>query len=260
MQETPKQAPPTLSNQENPGILQKAGLWKSGMPLRLHLGCGEQRFDGYVNIDYPPAHHNVMNVQPDAFANILQLDFPAESVDEVRLHHVFEHFNRVTALAMLIRWHGWLRVGGLLRIETPDLVGSAKTLTSWRSSWKMKMAAARHLAGDQAASWGYHLDHWFPERYQRTLSRLGFAKIKINASKWKHEPHLANVDVTAYKIPLSPEEQLAAADELLWESTVADVETATFSVWKEQLRVVLKGGAALPAPVNAVSPAVSKSA
>lgn len=256
MQETPKQSPPTLAGPDNTAILRTAGLWQPGQPLRLHLGCGEQRFDAYVNIDYPPAHHNVMNVQPDAYANILKLDFPANSIDEVRLHHVFEHFNRVTALAMLIRWHVWLKEGGQLRIETPDLLGSAKTLTSWRSTWKMKMAAARHLAGDQAASWGYHLDHWFPERYERTLRRLGFEKIKVRASKWKHEPHLANVEATGIKIKRKPEEQLAAADELLWESTVADVEKATFNVWKEQLRAVLKDGAILPAPINAVSPPV----
>lgn len=142
----------------------------------------------------------------------------------------------------------------MLHIETPDLVGSAKTLSSWRSSWKMKMAAARHLAGDQAAGWGYHLDHWFPERYKRTLGRLGFTKIKINASQWPHEPHLANVEVTAAKKPRAPEEQLVAADELLWESTVADAEKPTFNVWRQQLRALLAGGSLPPAPSNAVTP------
>ena len=254
MQETPGRTPPTLTREGNLPMLEKAGLWQTGRPLRLHLGCGEIRFDGYVNIDYPPDLHNVMNVQPDAYANILRLDFPAESVDEVRLHHVFEHFNRETALALLIRWQAWLKEGGLLRIETPDLMGSAKTLTSWRSSWRMKMAAARHLAGDQAASWGYHLDHWFPERFERTFSRLGFVKIKTVASQWPHEPHLANVEATGLKERRTPEQQLQAADELLWESTVADAEKPTFNAWKQQLRAVLENGPSLPAPVNVVTP------
>jgi SAM-dependent methyltransferase len=238
--------------------LEAAGLWQKGRPLRLHLGCGEQHFEGYLNIDYPPANHNVMNVQADAYANILRLNFPAGSVDEIRLHHVFEHFNRVTALAMLIKWHDWLKEGGLLRIETPDLVGSAKTLSSPKSSWKMKMAAARHLAGDQAAAWGYHLDHWFPERYERTLARLGFASIKINATTWPHEPHLANVEVTATKKRRTPEKQLEAADELLWESTVADVEKPTFNVWRQQLRALLKEGSLPPSPTNAVTPEIKE--
>jgi hypothetical protein len=257
MREVPKRTPPTLADQDNLPVLQAAGLWQAGRPLRLHLGCGEQHFDGYLNIDYPPESHNVMNVQPDAYANILRLNFPAGSVDEIRLHHVFEHFNRVTALALLIKWHVWLKEGGQLRIETPDLAGSAKTLSSARSSWKMKMAAARHLAGDQAAAWGYHLDHWFPERYERTLARLGFGAIKISATSWPHEPHLANVEVTAAKKRRTPEEQLEAAEELLWESTVADVERPTFNVWSRQLRALLKDGALPPSPTNAVTPDTS---
>jgi predicted SAM-dependent methyltransferase len=257
MQQALKKMPPTLASPDNLPALQEAGLWQKGRPLRLHLGCGEQHFEGYVNIDYPPAEHNVMTVQADAYADILRLDFPPGSVDEVRLHHVFEHFNRVTALALLIKWHGWLKEGGQLRIETPDLVGSAKTLSSAKSSWKRKMAAARHLAGDQSAAWGYHLDHWFAERYERTLARLGFGAIQVNATCWPQEPHLANVEVTAAKERRTPEEQLAAADELLWDSTVADAEKATHEVWRRQLRALLQEGALLPAPANAVAPDIS---
>lgn len=195
-----------------------------------------------------------MSVQPDAYADILRLEFPADSVDEVRLHHVFEHFNRVTALVMLIKWHRWLKEGGRLHLETPDLEGSAKTLASPESSWKLKMAAVRHLAGDQAAAWAYHLDHWFPERYERTLARLGFDDIKVKASTWPHEPHLANVEVTAAKKARTPEQQLAAADELLWESTIADAEKPTFDVWSRQLRALLKESKLLPPPANIMTP------
>ena len=115
------------------------------------------------------------------------------------------------------------------------------------------MAAVRHLAGDQAAPWAYHLDHWFPERYERTLPRLGFAAVKINATSWPHEPHLANVEVTATKVRQTAEKQLQAADELLWESTVADVERPTFEVWRAQLRALLNDATLLPRPSNAAA-------
>jgi predicted SAM-dependent methyltransferase len=157
-----------------------AGLWDEGWPLRLHLGCGEQYFDGYINIDYPPSEHNIMQVKADVFANLLELDFPPASVDEIRLHHVFEHFSRVTALAMLIRWHIWLKFGGRLHIETPDIMGSAKTLLS-NAPLKTKMGVVRHLAGDQAAAWAYHIDHWFPERFEHTLQRLGFDLVQTRS-------------------------------------------------------------------------------
>lgn len=242
--------------------LKERGLWSEELPLRLHLGCGEQHFDGYVNIDYPSDQHNVMQVKADYQANITQLDFPPESVDEIRLHHVFEHFNRVTALAMLIRWQQWLKVGGVLHIETPDLMGSATTLVS-DLPWAVKMGTVRHLAGDQAAAWAYHVDHWFPERYQHTLKKLGFGKVETQSTRWPQPPHLCSVHAFGIKTEvISLEQLLTSADELLWESTVAPVEKPTYEVWTRQLRAVLNNlpcglgnihtpdtGAALPTPV-----------
>ncbi len=103
------------------------GLSFPGVPLRLHLGAGEHLLPGYVNIDYPSEYHNVMKVRPELAADITTLTFPPHSVDEVRLHHVFEHFNRVVALGLLIRWHRWLKGGGRLMIETPDFEGETRS-------------------------------------------------------------------------------------------------------------------------------------
>lgn len=215
-------------------------LARSGGEIRLHLGCGEQYFQGYINLDYPPEHHNVMNIKADVLADVLELRFPVQSIDEIRLHHVFEHFNRVTALGLLIRWQQWLRVGGVLHIETPDLMGSAYTLAT-TASFDVKMSIARHLAGDQAADWAYHVDHWFPERFKKTLEMLGFEMLSIVSYSWTHEPYLSNVEVKAKKTRnLSFEELLAAADSLLWESTVSPVEVANYEIWKQNIRIFLK--------------------
>ncbi|HHT9135736.1 MAG TPA: methyltransferase domain-containing protein [Candidatus Wunengus sp. YC60] len=219
--------------------LRKANLWSDNHPLHLHLGCGEQHLDGYINIDYPPTEHNVMQVKADVYANVTELDFPPGSVDEIRLHHVFEHFSRVTALAMLIKWHNWLKIGGKLYIETPDLVGSAKTLLA-ESSWKTKMGVVRHIAGDQSSDWAYHIDHWFPERFEYTLNRLGFIDVQTQSNSWPHEPFLSNVTAIAVKSKnVTITEQLAAAEELLWESTVSPSEQPTFEIWEKQLRSIL---------------------
>jgi len=216
-------------------------LGNPATPLRLHLGCGEQYLEGYTNIDYPPSEHAVMQVKADRYADITTLQYPPGSVDEIRLHHVFEHFNRVTALALLIRWHEWLKPGGILHIETPDLEGSAKIILS-NLPWPIKSATVRHLAGDHADSWAYHIDHWFPERFRHTLEKLGFSDILTSASNWPHEPYLANVTVTAKKISsLSRADLVQAADQILLESTVSTSEQATYAIWKNQLRMLLAG-------------------
>jgi predicted SAM-dependent methyltransferase len=222
--------------------LHQAGIWERGTPLKLHLGCGEQHFDGYINIDYPPSEHNVMQVKADVFASIMDLTFPQGSVDEIRLHHVFEHFNRVTALALLIRWHQWLRIGGKLWIETPDIIGSAKTLLS-DVPWHVKTGVVRHLTGDQADAWAYHIDQWFPERFEHTLKKFGFDPVETYSSSWKQEPYLSNVHAVAQKSrELSTDALLHASEELLWESTVSEIEKPTYEVWCSQLRKIVSHG------------------
>ena len=224
------------SNCPHEKILQERRLWKPTDDLKLHLGCGETRLHGYVNIDYPVSRHNVMQPQADLCIDLKDLRFSDGVVAEIRLHHVFEHFNRVTALALLIRWHRWLKLGGKLHIETPDVMGCAKTL-SGDYSYETKMSVVRHLVGDQSADWGYHVEQWFPERFTRTLLALGFAEVTTRSWDWKEEPYLSNVEVTAVKSEnRSVEEQLSIADGLLWESTVSDAERETHGTWRKQLR------------------------
>jgi len=221
-------------------VLISKGLHQSGEPLRLHLGCGATQLDGYVNIDYPQEHHNVMSTKSDFSVDLTKLFFNNQVVDEIRLHHVFEHFNRVTALAMLIRWHSWLKNDGKLHIETPDIIGSSQTLLS-AASFRTKMRVVRHLAGDQTADWGYHVDHWFPDRFDHTLKSLGYRDIQVRTWKWEKEPYLSNIEVTARKAEnRTLDTQLKIAYDLLWESTVDDVEKPSHEIWCKQLRDFLK--------------------
>lgn len=224
-------------------------IWAPHQPLRLHLGCGEVRLAGFVNVDYPQDHHPVMKVQPDIETDLLEMQLPVNSVDEIELHHVFEHFSRVAALAMLIRWQQWLKVGGTLTIETPDFEGSAQAFLS-EQKWPVKTAIIRHLTGDQAAGWAYHVDQWFKAKFERTLSKLGFKDITCSRSRWEHEPYLANITARATKArEISIQELSLAAEELLYESTVAPCEKKTHQTWCQQLRAMVAGAAA-PTPLN----------
>lgn len=218
-------------------LFEKKGILPEGK-LRLHLGCGEKIFKGYINIDFPQKQHNVLKVNADFYADIRALNFPPECIDEIRLHHVFEHFGRVEALSLLIKWHSWLKIGGLLRIETPDIIGSAKTLVS-DAPWDIKMATIRHLAGDQTAPWGYHVDHWSEDRFRHTLRNLGFAPIIIISRSWKHKPFLSNVEAFTVKdCNISVETQLVHSCKLLFESTISTSEVSTYKLWVIQLRKI----------------------
>lgn len=209
-------------------------------PIRLHLGCGQTLLDGYVNVDFPRSEHNVMTVRPDFEEDIRTVELPVGSIDEIRLHHVFEHFDRVTALALLIRWHSWLKPRGILRIETPDFEGCVEVFAS-ATDRHTKAGIVRHLAGDQAAKWAFHLDHWYDDRYRFTLESLGFKIESVNRSRWDRAPFLANIEVIASKqSERLLEDQLKAADAVLWLSTVDPSEFPTFEVWRAQLRALFE--------------------
>lgn len=152
-------------------------------PLKLHLGCGERYFEGYVNIDFPPSEHSVQTTSPaDELADITTLRYAEGSVAEVRLHHVFEHFDRPTALRLLIDWRGWLAGGGTLVIETPDFQRCARDFL-WRPG--RRGVALRHAFGSHEASWAVHFDGWYKRRYRETLGALGYEDLRFERSHWR---------------------------------------------------------------------------
>ena len=127
--------------------------------MKLHLGCGQYYLEGYVNVDYPASEHQVQkSLRADLFRDLSTLTYPGASVEEVRLHHVFEHFSRPVALALLCRWRDWLVPGGTLRIETPDLMASARLLVWPWVKYEKKQEVIRHLFGSHEAHWAIRTD------------------------------------------------------------------------------------------------------
>lgn len=188
--------------------------------MKLHLGCGRSYLEGYINIDFPPSEHSVQtDLVADRYEDITRLSYPDSSIDEIRLHHVFEHFSRPVALALLCRWRDWLRPGGLLRIETPDAMACFKLMTSPFRSFDSKQQVMRHLYGSHEASWAVHADGWYKEKFRISLEKLGFDEMKFITSKWGV---LRNIEVCAHRgiREFTSETYSAAVHELLQMSTV----------------------------------------
>jgi len=221
----------------------ESGLHNIVQPLKLHMGCGQTRLEGYVNIDYPQDKHNVMTSAADAEADIVKdLVFPRLSVDEIRSHHFFEHLSRVIAIAQLVKWYYWLKVDGTLIIETPDFMTSVAQLMDENTQYDQKMCIVRHLTGDQAADWGYHKELWWNERFETTLSVLGFHVVEIEKTQWQHWPHLASITVKAIKLEKKDVDgQIELARILLRDSMVSEREQATYEIWCKQLDELLEG-------------------
>ncbi len=166
--------------------------------MKLHLGCGQKYFEGYVNIDYPPSEHTVMEeTVADEFHNLFELSYPAKTVAEVRLHHVFEHFSRSHACALLAGWNSWLKDGGILHIEVPDFYNTAKVILNPLSSDKKKSVAMRHIFGSQEAHWAIHFDGYSRSSLKILLELFGFEPIEFKTNSWRGTH---NIEVIGKKI------------------------------------------------------------
>lgn len=165
---------------------------------KLHLGCGERYFDGYMNIDYPLTEHSVQTTSvADVQADLLKITYNQETIDEVRLHHVFEHFSRAVAAAQLCRWNHWLKMGSELRIEVPDFERTAKAaLGSFFSKASNPYVALRHIFGSQEAHWAVHYHGYSESTLKEILVEFGFKSHTVRRNDWKGT---YNIDISATK-------------------------------------------------------------
>jgi len=224
---------------------------------KLHLGCGSYYLEGYWNIDFPLSEHSVGNPVADQHVDFLKLDYPTGSLEEVRCHHVFEHFNRARAIGLLLQWRRWLRIGGRVHIETPDF-DRAIRYYQW-SGPKGRAKIGRHIFGSQEAGWAIHYDYWSKRKFKKVFKKLGFRVLKIRqrsnslATKFNNPifnllglfvplsiykkfglNKLPNIEVIAEKTTEEVDE-LVVAREILSEYLVGDEGDALLDVWVGQV-------------------------
>lgn len=192
---------------------------------------------GYINIDFPSQFHSVQTEsKADVQADIRELVYPVGSVDEIRSHHMFEHFDRPTAMRLLIDWYKWLKIGGLLIIETPDIERCSRAFYRGRNI-KKQLALLRHMFGSHEAAWAIHSDGWYKNRFNLYLESLGYGDLSFDYSKWCG---LYNIKVTAKKLaPTKTDTELRReAESLLRYSLVDDSsksEQRLLEIWIKQL-------------------------
>lgn len=79
--------------------------------VRLNIGCGAKKLDGYINIDVSKKH------KPDIVADMRQLPFKSNSVDEIYADNVLEHMSDF--VGAMKEMHRVLKKGGKLFIIVP---------------------------------------------------------------------------------------------------------------------------------------------
>ena len=92
--------------------------------MKLHLGCGSDYLDGYINVDkfdYEKGDTSRRGSKYDVKADIFTLPFRSKSIELILIVHVLEHFYRWDTIDILREFSRVLQAGGKLVVEMPDL-------------------------------------------------------------------------------------------------------------------------------------------
>lgn len=149
-----------------------------GGSVKLHLGCGKRRFEGYLNCDL---HDSDMDM------DIRKLPFNDEYAEEIVAIHVCEHFYVHEIMDVLVEWRRVLKKGRSLIVELPCLDkvlwhfmnGSTENMTLW----PLYGDPNTHKDGEPAL----HKWCWSIEQFHDLLKAAGFDDITQEKPHY-HQP------------------------------------------------------------------------
>jgi predicted SAM-dependent methyltransferase len=128
--------------------------------MKLHLGCGKNIKDDYINID---AFYDDINVFK---YDIFNLPYDNESIDEILTEHLIEHIKFKDEEKFWNECSRLLKPGGVLICETPDLEWLCKSFVENKDDFKefYKVGETDHYFGNGKSiehRWGILTTHFF---------------------------------------------------------------------------------------------------
>ena len=171
--------------------------------LKLHLACGHDYDEDYINVDlYAPE-----DAKCDVRFDVQKLPYDDNTVDEIKAFHIIEHFHFFEIQEVLKEWQRVLKPGGKLYLETPDFLETCRSFVEGNPATGMDIEQWRILLYGHffAHAWipGQTHKFLFTETQLRTnLGWAGFQNVKRvrPASKYvMNETHHLFLTVEAFK-------------------------------------------------------------
>lgn len=136
--------------------------------MKLHLGCGEQYKEGYVNIDA------FSGVRADRYFDLSKpLDYEKESAEEILAYHLIEHLPFGNINDIVDSWFKVLKPGGKLILEFPDFDKVIEWYQKEGSYASLEWIFGTHDRMGQSHMWG-----WNEQRMTDFLIGTGFIQVK----------------------------------------------------------------------------------
>ncbi len=145
--------------------------------MKLNLGCGEKKWEGFINCDLENSDHD---------CDIRKLPFQDNSADEIHAIHVFEHFYLMECFSILKEWKRVLKPGGLLVLELPCWDKIKQGVLSGIQDEAIKCA----IFGDphtHKSEFDLHKWCWSSESLVSLCKKAGFKKAEIKTAQF-HVP------------------------------------------------------------------------
>jgi len=191
--------------------------------IKLNLGCASRPLDAYINIDMDSLedikkrYPNITINEHAHFiqANVLELPFEDETVDEVRCDALMEHFSFKEESQFFHEVKRVLKPGGLFQFSVPDFEDAVKKWLDAKDDWKDffrdddEAIAQQHWFGNYSYStdnrWGYltaslfgtqngegqfHKNAYTEGKIIAICDKMGFSKPTIKRFQWKRDRDL----------------------------------------------------------------------
>lgn len=169
----------------------------------MHLGCGDHRLDGWINVDV--AHALTADVRADG-AGALPLG--DRSIEFIHSEDLLEHLDLAGGLALLRECFRVLRPGGVMRVLTPDLEALVRDVYLGSEERHLAWCAAQLSARGPCESFNAHLRMGGEHRFlydeadlRRRLREIGFRVSRVAYNRSRH-PELRYLDLRNFGLNL----------------------------------------------------------
>ncbi len=136
--------------------------------MKLHLGCGKLKLDGYINID-------MVSDFADLKMDFTDLSiFNKSTVDEIYICHALEHFKRNEIINVILEWNRVLKNNGILRIAVPDFEKIVKVYLKNKNLSEL----IGLLSGGQRDNYDFHYVNFDINILKSLLESCGFNNVE----------------------------------------------------------------------------------
>jgi len=161
--------------------------------MKIHLGCGNNLLEGYLNIDKFVIAENVLNL------DVLNLPFSDGEVELILAEHLVEHLSFNEEKRFFNEMFRILKPDGILKIEVPDFEWVVNMFIKSKDEFKSfyQVGAVDHYFGNgpkcdnrwgilTTAIWGnqngdgqFHKNGYTKTKIESVGKLVGFNKVEI---------------------------------------------------------------------------------